>query len=105
MIRSQGDFLALVSLKRSKVAVNGQDVLIREFNVAERAEFLKLAKEDPVKCQVYVVRCCVIDESGKPLLDEAGAAALIDGAPGVLDAVCSAIFKLSGLEEDTAKNA
>ncbi len=105
MIKSQGEFLALVALKRDKVVVNGQEVLIREFNVTERNEFLKLAKDDPVKCQVYVLRCCVLDEAGKPLFDEAGAAALVDGAPAVLDVVCNAIFKLSGLGEDPAKNA
>jgi hypothetical protein len=106
VIRSQGEFLALVALKRGKVSVSGQDVHIREFNVAERAQFLKLAKDDPVKCQVFVVRSCVTDEAGASLFDDAGAEALAAAAPSTLDVICNAIFKLSGLaEDDSSKNA
>jgi hypothetical protein len=108
MINTQGGFLALVALKRGQVEVNGQTVALREFNVAERAEFLKLAKEDPIKCQVYVVRTCVIGDDGAPLLDDVGAEALVSSAPAALDLICNAIFKLSGLEldkDDPEKNA
>lgn len=105
MITSAGDLLAVAGLKRGSVKVEGQDLAIREMNVAERAELLRLVKEGKTtEAHVSVVKSCVLGGDGKPFLSDEHLAAL---QPSVCDEIALAVLRLSGLklEGDDPKNA
>ena len=100
MVANSSDFFALASLKRDKVDVEGQTIHIRELSVKERAKLLETVDKEPGMASAFLVRCCVTDESGKPLFKDSDTDALASSAPGVVDAVAAAVMRLSGMRND-----
>lgn len=106
MIKTANDFMVLSALKRSKVKVRGGEVHFRELSVAERGKMLKAAQDNPLEVPAWLVANCVTTPEGEPMFSEAQAAEVLKAAPEVVDAVASAVLRLSGMgpEELDPKN-
>lgn len=99
MVSSASEFLALANPRRTTVDVNGATIHVREMSVKERAEVMKMIDKDSGLVPAYLVRCCAINEAGKPLFSESDADKLAAAAPAVVDAVAAAVMSLSGMAQ------
>lgn len=100
MVANAAEFLALASLKRDKVEVNGAVVHVREMTVKERSELLDLVNDKPSLVPAFLVRCCAIAEDGTQLFSESDKDALEALSPTVVDAVGRAVMQVSGMRDD-----
>lgn len=105
MIKTAAELLQVASLRTRTVSVRDAEVRIREMSVRARSEFIELASKTGEHAGVWLVRSCVIDDSGNPLFTEEDAKALAEASPEVVEAIASAILEVSGLKKTPEKKA
>lgn len=89
---------ALAVKTGSAVLPSGEEVKIRELTIYERGEFVERVRTNPKTLGAWIVaRGCIDSKDGTRLLSDEDAAALEAGSPAIIDAIGSAILKLSGL--------
>jgi hypothetical protein len=89
---------AALAVKTGSVALpTGEEVRIRELTIAERGEFVERVRTTPKTLGSWLVGVGCIDKDGNRLLSDEDSSALEAGSPAVIDAIGSAVLKLSGL--------
>jgi hypothetical protein len=96
--------LAASAPRVTDVTVGTATVRVRELSVAGRDEFLDAAKEGNAAAAVTIVRLCVVDLSGRPLMTQEDAEKLADQSGKFVQTLAERILKMSGLSEDDAGN-
>jgi len=96
--------LGLAALKTRTVTIRGGEIAIREMSLKDRNDFLAATKVSSIDAATLLVRRCVVGADGKPLMDDAGAAQLVEGAGQFMQDLAAEILKLSGLADDEGKD-
>ena len=100
MVANAAEFLALASLKRDKVEVNGAVVHVREMTVKERSELLELVNDKPSLVPAFLVCRCAIAEDGSRLFSDDDTDKVEALSPSIVDAVGKAVMQVSGMRDD-----
>jgi hypothetical protein len=83
-----------------EVTVGAATVRVRELSVAGRDEFLAASKEGNAAAAVTIVRLCVVDLSGRPLMTQEDAEKLAGQSGKFVQTLAEQILKMSGLSDD-----
>lgn len=97
---NKSELLSLGAARRSRVVVEGGEVLVRELSVGDRAHLRSVASGDPAKVPGLVMRLCVINEDGTPVFGDQDDDAISALRTDFVDAIARAAMRISGMTED-----
>lgn len=89
--------LALGAARRVTITLDGGDVLVRELSVADRAQVMALAANEPAKVPALVMRLCCINEDGSAIFSENDAQAISAMRTDIVDAIARAAMRVGGM--------
>lgn len=100
MSLSAKEILAAAALRTEPVEIDGGTVIVREFSVALRGEFVERARTKPKDLSAWIVSQCAVGEDGKRLFDDEAVQSLAETSPRIVDVIGQAALKLSGMTRE-----